>query len=465
MLQYFTARKGKKQQEATVDKKQPEKEQAATAKSTKQDTAADKPEPSSSPVVVSKPKPKASDEGTPLLDPEDEKFLERLTSPELASHDDDEDEGPPPPLPPRVKTPVIELDSDDSSVASKDDKPAGAKGGKAGDKGKGKSTTTEDPKEKPPNNKRFSFVTNMARSISVRRKPSAAGQGKKPADADLKPERLAVPEPEVDREQDDMTRVLNDLDLSARNNRAFSLSAESADMVRRFTQVLRDLANGVPTAYGDLVGLLEDRDGAIARSYEKLPRSLKKLVAQLPEKLTGSLAPELLAVAAEAQGLKMASEEGAAADAGVKAAAKRLLTPGNLKELVTKPGAVAGLLKGIVNALKTRWPAFMGTNVLWSVAVFLLLSMLWYCHKRGREVRLEGEEAAAQAALGKRDDGKDPIDGAVRVEELPDDPQLPAPVPAPAGSALPPAEAGSSRAGEDAVKKATAPVPAAAPAK
>jgi hypothetical protein len=130
--------------------------------------------------------------------------------------------------------------------------------------------------------------------------------------------------------------------------------------------VLKDLVNGVPTAYQDLVNLIEDRDGILAKNYEKLPKSLKKLVTQLPNKLSSTLAPELLAVAAEAQGIHSAE----AGKGGIKGAAKSFLTPKSLQELVTKPGAVVGLLKGIVNALKTRWPAFIGTNVLWSVALF-----------------------------------------------------------------------------------------------
>ena len=158
---------------------------------------------------------------------------------------------------------------------------------------------------------------------------------------------------------------------------AFSLSRETSELLRRFTQVLRDLAEGVPTAYGDLTSLVEDRDGVIERAYGRLPRGLKKLVAQLPDQLSAKLAPELLAVAAEAQGLSTAEAEGAAGAAdgsggggGLKGAAKRFMTPANLQELITKPGAVASLLKGIVNALKARWPAFIGTNVLWSVAAF-----------------------------------------------------------------------------------------------
>lgn len=44
----------------------------------------------------------------------------------------------------------------------------------------------------------------------------------------------------------------------------------------------------------------------------------------------------------------------------------------------------------------------------------MLLFVLWYCHKRGREVRLEREKSA------------DGVSGKDRVEELPDDPALPA---------------------------------------
>ena len=48
----------------------------------------------------------------------------------------------------------------------------------------------------------------------------------------------------------------------------------------------------------------------------------------------------------------------------------KLLLPSNLQELITKPGAIVTMLKAIMNALKLRWPAFIGTNVIWSVAIF-----------------------------------------------------------------------------------------------
>jgi hypothetical protein len=47
----------------------------------------------------------------------------------------------------------------------------------------------------------------------------------------------------------------------------------------------------------------------------------------------------------------------------------------------------------------------------------VLLFVLWYCHKRGRETRLEKEKSEAG----------EPVEAGDRVEELPDDPALPGP--------------------------------------
>jgi hypothetical protein len=58
-------------------------------------------------------------------------------------------------------------------------------------------------------------------------------------------------------------------------------------------------------------------------------------------------------------------------------------------------------------------PTTLPTNVI----SLVLMLMLWYCYKRGREVRLEREKTESA------------IDGSDRIEELPDDPQLPAPSP------------------------------------
>lgn len=90
-----------------------------------------------------------------------------------------------------------------------------------------------------------------------------------------------------------------------------------------------------------------------------------------------------------------------------------------LKELIAKPGLVMGLLKSVVNILKTRFPMLLGANAALSMALFgmlgscaplcggnsnidaVVLLVLWYCYKRGKEVRLEKEkeEAEEMAAL------------------------------------------------------------------
>jgi len=382
MLEFLAYKKFRKNKE--------EKEDKAKGKASEEVAS-----PSSDVATPSSPAP------TPILDDEDKNFLERLTG-TFSWDDDDEEEGPKPALPPRVKTPDLTWDSDSESFL----------------------------RETPPDAAPATAVKEKDAKIKKTNRLSQLLRRNKKGDTDLVPAKsasLAVPSPETDREKDDLTKVLDDLNLSARNNRVFSLSDESTELMKKFTVILKDLVNGVPTAVNDLTTLLDDPDGMLAKNYEKLPSSLKKIVTQLPEKLSSTLAPELLAVAAEAQGLSQAD---AAAKGGVKGAAKRLLVPKNLKEMVTKPGAVVSMLKGIMNALKVRWPAFMGTNVLWSLALFILLFVLWYCHKRGKEVRLEREKTELEAATGV-------VDGSGRIEELPDDPTLPAPAAATAAAPTP----------------------------
>lgn len=135
----------------------------------------------------------------------------------------------------------------------------------------------------------------------------------------------------------------------------------------RFTLVFKDLVNGVPTAYQDLESLLTNSEDQIQKSYEHLPSFLQKLIKQLPAKMTQSVGPEVLAAAAEKQGLHSKYTDHAAHAAekmGVK-----VRVP-SLKDLVTKPGAVAGMLKAIMNFLKLRFPAFLGMNVLYSLGLF-----------------------------------------------------------------------------------------------
>lgn len=276
---------------------------------------------------------------SPVLSEEDENFLERIVSAE----------GTPPALPERPF--VLNPEAGDSAANEVQMVVHGEHGTKSEKStGKHKSNGKENASDKDKKKShRFSFLRRLGKRKGGNLQPTTD-----------------VPPQEAAREEDDITRVLNELNLAAVNNRAFSISKESELLVQKFTVILKDLINGVPTAYDDLVKLIDDSSGTLSKSYEKLPGFLKKLITSLPHKLTSSFAPELLAVAAEAQALAGAG----ASAAGSKGSKSKFFTPTMLKNLVTKPGAVAGLLKAIMNALKLRWPAFMGTNVLLSMGLF-----------------------------------------------------------------------------------------------
>lgn len=159
------------------------------------------------------------------------------------------------------------------------------------------------------------------------------------------------------------------------------------------------------------------------RSFDHLPGPLQKLVKQLPEKMTQSIGPEVLAAAAEKQGLHSKYTDRAAHAAEKMGMKVRVPT---LKDLVTKPGAVAGMLKAIMNFLKLRFPAFLGMNVLYSLALFgmsnslveggslhsqlhaVLLFVFWYCHKRGRETRQEKDRQSIEAQIKAMDEPSSP---------------------------------------------------------
>jgi hypothetical protein len=217
---------------------------------------------------------------------------------------------------------------------------------------------------------------------------------------------LTVPTPtvspaEAEAEWADLNQVLSNFDVtptpqSKTRTAALAASAEAKDLLQQFILVLKDIMRGGPTAVDDLVALLDGRNDALKRGFDKLPGSMQKLVTQLPKKLTAALGPEILAAAAEAQALHGVKSKDVSEGLG------RFFMPKSLNELVLTPAIVKAMLKGIVNALKLRWPAFVGTNMLWSAAVFLLLFVLWYFHKRGKEERekREKEEAEGKVAEG-----------------------------------------------------------------
>lgn len=300
----------------------------------------------------------------PVLNEEDENFLERIVSAE----------GTPPPLPQRPSWSGVEAgDStqNKSQMAVHDGRVDDSNDHKHKDKGKGKENKENEKDAKKTS--RFSFLSRSGtkKACPILNSLSATSIANHLQNKTLDPAPVVTPN-EAEKETDDINRILEDLNLSAVNNRAFSLSNESQKLVQDFTVILKDLVNGVPTAYDDLTKLLDSSHNTLAKNYDHLPGFLQKLITQLPNKLTSNLAPELLAVATEAQAFAghKGAEAAAASGGGFAGAAKSFLKPNSLKDLVTKPGAVVSMLKAIMNALKLRWPAFMGTNVLLSLGLF-----------------------------------------------------------------------------------------------
>ncbi|KAJ5386551.1 hypothetical protein N7509_009092 [Penicillium cosmopolitanum] len=218
---------------------------------------------------------------------------------------------------------------------------------------------------------------------------------------------------EASKDEEDMKDILEHLNLAAENNKVFSMSEETQELLRKFKLIFKDLINGVPTAYHDLEMLLTNGNRQLQDTYTKLPGPMQKLIEKLPEKWTETLAPEMIAVAGERaskSGVNMENVGKAAA-----AAEKMGLSVPSLKELVSKPAAIVGMLRSIMTFLRARFPAVLGMNVLWSLALFILLFVLWYCHKRGREVRLENERLVTEEEINQLNE--DNPEGRIRATE------------------------------------------------
>ncbi|KAL9596143.1 MAG: hypothetical protein Q9219_006004 [cf. Caloplaca sp. 3 TL-2023] len=371
---------------------------------------------------VKTPEEKPEDVAGPILTDEDEAFLHRIAT-----------EGTPPPLPERppplpsrpqdlpvVGEPegnegqlVLLQDAQDVPLPSAPDTPAEevatAIESETPEKSRGKHKESKRPF-------RWSFMRRDSRDSKRKAQEATATDLMGVAEALKSPEAQpnedhVVSDPEAKKEEEEMTAIMDELNLAAVNNRVFSISKESKDLLHKFTLVLKDLMNGVPTAYDDLESLLTNSENQLERSYKHLPSFLQDLIKKLPSKMTQSIGPEMLAAAAEKQGINnkyMSKGAHAAEKMGVK-----VKVP-SLKDLVTKPGAVAGLLKTIMNFLKLRFPAFLGMNVLYSLGLFggypakvrptVLLFVFWYCHKRGKEVRLEKERALTEKEMAELDE-------------------------------------------------------------
>ncbi|KNG49571.1 hypothetical protein DDE82_004140 [Stemphylium lycopersici] len=321
----------------------------------------------------------------PVLDAEDQQFLERLAA--IAS----EPEGTPPPLPQRAAV----VDDNGEKKVGRDAQEALMDGADkvalptsppetaadTSDKGKGKAAEGglgrkksvmsyfqlprfnkkdgDKAKDKPSKDKKV-VVTDKDRAQFADDLQAAAEAAKT---AELT---------DAQKEDKELTAILDQLNLSAVNNRVFSFSKESEELLNKFTQVLKDLVNGVPTAYNDLEKLFTDYDNQLKKMYGSLPPFLQNLVKSLPAKLTATLGPELMAASSEKPGFDAKASSG-----GTKSKIKKAMMPQvpSLKSLVSAQGAVATALRSIVNFLKFRFPALAtGTNMIMSLAVFSMSS-------------------------------------------------------------------------------------------
>lgn len=320
---------------------------------------------------------------TPILSDEDEQFISELVT--------------------TAKTPpVVILNNGSESVEVKDSAPEKDESVTAdsqyiakADKGKSKESIdgTKKTKEQASALAYGKEVSEYLRRVFSKDKV-AAGKGKgksktqdaivieKPEEGDSKDKgkQKATGDQAADTDESEFAEVLEQLHLASKDGKLFSLSADYKSALRKFTQILKDINNGVPTAYNDLIELFDTSSGTFSKVFESLPKTLQKLITQtLPSKLT----PELLrTLAAASPALAAEAEAGAAL---------------GLKELVTKPGMIAGLLKSVIQILKTRFPLVMGGGMAAGMGVTVVMMILWYCYKRGKEVRLEEEAVKAES--------------------------------------------------------------------
>ncbi|KAJ5390408.1 uncharacterized protein N7496_001476 [Penicillium cataractarum] len=361
----------------------------------------------------------------PVLTPEDEAFLQQLTSdpehrPDLSAQNDAQTlEG----LAESSQKPIVDEGALDvplpSSPVEEFGKELGEEERKAREQPEDARTKSEPAKPQdafvPEKKKRWSTMF-WKKPADTKKNKESESTDKSKTDTNAPPSTTTAATDNGDearKDQEDMSDILERLNLAADNNRVFSVSEETQELLRKFKLIFKDLINGVPTAYHDLEMLLTNGNRQLQDTYTKLPGFMQKLIEKLPEKWTESLAPEMLAVASERAGRSGINMENVGKAAAV--AEKAGLNVPSLKELVSKPAAIVGMLRSIMQFLRARFPAVLGMNVLWSLALFILLFVLWYCHKRGREVRLENERLVTEEEIKKLN--KENPDGQIRPTE------------------------------------------------
>ncbi|KAF2863526.1 hypothetical protein K470DRAFT_274405 [Piedraia hortae CBS 480.64] len=221
-----------------------------------------------------------------------------------------------------------------------------------------------------------------------------------------------------EKQEKELSVLLSRLNVSSINNHLFAISQETEKIYSQFTQVLKDVINGVPTAYQDMDKLMREAGPTLEKQFASLPPFVQALVKTLPAKLGTSFGPGLLSAMGEKSAsdetsgpsstkTKQASTPRSSPNANSQGKSKQKRQVPGLKGLIKQQGAVAGILQSIVNFLQTRFPFLASaTNVAMSLALFLMIFVFYWCHKRGREARL-AEESASESGVSGDDDNAD----------------------------------------------------------
>lgn len=135
-----------------------------------------------------------------------------------------------------------------------------------------------------------------------------------------------------------------------------TMSAHTKQLMTEFVQILRDIQSGAPLAGQDLLNFFDKHTQDLKQANDSVPHFIKALVLKL---LPVSTLPTL-------------------AD-------------------LSKPGALLGLIKSVLQVLKQRFPAFIGSTVLMVLAVLIVMLGLFYAYKRGRDEREGGQAAGAES--------------------------------------------------------------------
>lgn len=142
--------------------------------------------------------------------------------------------------------------------------------------------------------------------------------------------------------------------MAQRMNDTFRVSTfnkQTKELISEFLQILKDIQSGVPLAGKDLQAFFEKHATDLKEANDSVPSFVKTLVLKL---LPFSAIPTI--------------------------------------EELSKPGAVMGMIRAVLQVLKTRFPAFVGGSVLMVMAVAVVMLGLFYAFRRGREERESAED-------------------------------------------------------------------------